>query len=48
MSVFYYEKVDEFENMPYFCQNRGWPEPGISGLEKRAPSGELEFFSRSN
>ena len=25
-----------------------WTEPGISGLEKRAPSGELEFFSRSN
>ena len=24
------------------------PEPGISGLEKRAPSSELEFFARSN
>ena len=24
------------------------PEPGISGLEKTAPPGELEFFSRSN
>ena len=23
------------------------PEPGTSGLEKTAPSGELEFFSRS-
>ena len=23
-------------------------EPGTSGLEKRAPSGELEFYSRSN
>ena len=23
-------------------------EPGISGLEKTAPSGELEFSSRSN
>ena len=26
----------------------GLPEPGISGLEKTAPSGELEFSSRSN
>ena len=24
------------------------PEPGTSGLEKTAPSGELEFSSRSN
>ena len=24
------------------------PEPGASGLEKTAPSVELEFFSRSN
>ena len=24
------------------------PEPGISGLEKRDPSGELEYFARSN
>ena len=24
------------------------PEPGISGLEKAAPPGELEFCSRSN
>ena len=25
-----------------------WTEPGISGLEKAAPPGELEFCSRSN
>ena len=32
-----------------FCNNCvKITEPGISGLEKRAPSGKLEFFSRSH
>ena len=44
--------------MPYFksllrikrnkAENAIQPEPGISGLEKRAPSGEQEYFARSN
>ena len=31
-----------------FLSKSAKAEPGISGLEKTAPSGELEFSSRSN
>ena len=32
----------------FFCKISTPAEPGTSGLEKTAPSGELEFSSRSN
>ena len=39
-------KLMNFPLQKFIVSNH--PEPGISGLEKRAPSGELEFFARSN
>ena len=52
-----FEKVLKLEKSPNkfkwknaFSVKGAWspPEPGISGLEKAAPPGELEFCSRSN